>query len=68
MPGLNEVGFNENYLSIGAGLTKLGNETYYGYRRFYGIGFNRLDFTSVDIGAATFVWNYNFNGYIFILR
>lgn len=68
LPGLSEIGFNDNYLCIGAGMNILGNGNYYGYKRFYGIGFNRLDFTSVDIGAATFVWNFNFNGYLFKLK
>jgi len=68
LPGLSEVGFYDNYLCIGGGLNLMGDGCYYGYKRFYGVGFNRIDFTSVDIGAAVFTWNFNFNGYIFILR
>jgi hypothetical protein len=68
LPGLAEVGFINHYLAIGAGMNLLGNGNYYGYKRFYGIGGNRIDLTSQDIGAATFVWSWNFNGYIFILR
>jgi len=67
-PGLAEPGSYNNYLNIGAGLSLLGNGTYYGYKRIYGVGFNRIDFTAVDIGAATFVLNWNFNGYLFRLR
>ena len=68
LPYLKENGFYETSLCIGGGLNLLGDGTYEGYKRIYGIGFNRLDLEALDIAAATFVLNYNFNGYIFILR
>lgn len=68
LPNLNEPGSYENYLSIGSGMNLLGTGAYYGYKRFYGLGFNRIDFASVDIGAATFNWSFNFNGYMFRLK
>jgi hypothetical protein len=54
-------------LSIGSGLYLLGNGVYTGKHRIYNVGFNRINITPAGIGAATFVFQTQINGYMFRL-
>lgn len=54
-------------LSIGSGLYVLGNGVYTGKHRIYNVGFNKFNVTAAGIGAATFVFQTQINGYMFRL-
>ena len=68
LKGLDEIGIIEQNLSIGDGLNSLGNGYYEGSKRLYGVGFNRISYTRVGIGAAAPVVFWSFNGYIFLMK
>jgi hypothetical protein len=53
-------------VNIGADL--VGNGHYVGNKRLFQVGFNRLDVVLDDFGAATFVQNIHFNGFVFRMK
>lgn len=68
LPGVTEAGFHSLPLAIGSGLNALGDGTYGGNRRVYGVGGNRIVWVRLNCGAATLGYSWNFNGYVFLLR
>jgi hypothetical protein len=65
-------GFTSNdfgvHMNIGNGINLLGDGTYMGSKRFYGVGFNRISFAVVDVAAAVFNVSVRFNGILFIMK
>jgi len=68
LKGRNEPGVVDLEMAIGSGLSLLGNGYYYGSKRLYGVGFNKLTITAVGVGAATVTGDVLFNGYLFKMK
>jgi hypothetical protein len=54
--------------AINSGADLLGDGVYMGNKKIFQVGFNRLDVVLDDFGAATFVQNIHFNGFMFRMK
>jgi len=63
----NTISLTES-LAIGSGLNLLGDGSYIANRRLYGVGFNRIDITLNNFGAAVLQLILTFNGYQFRMK
>ena len=65
--GQYDLGSVDIYKGVNNGLNLRGDGQYQGSSRHYQMGFNKVDVTASDFGAATFVVDCAFNGYLFIM-
>ena len=52
-------------MGVGYGMGLLGNGTYQGYKRIYGVGCNRVTVGQFGCGASTLTASINLNGFMF---
>jgi hypothetical protein len=55
-------------IGVNCGTSLTGDGVYIGNKKLYQLGFNRLNYAVVDFGAATYMQDIIFNGFIFKLK
>lgn len=68
LTGRDEPGVISCIMAIGNGLSMLGNGSYEGVKRMYGIGFNYAVVAGSDVGAATWEIRTTLNGILYVMK
>lgn len=55
-------------IGVNLGMSLMGDGTYIGEKRLYGIGFNKFSVAKVDFGTALFSGYCSYNGYLFEIQ